>query len=376
MKKFLFVIFCVLSFFFGMPISSQADDISAGSYVCMSADTAQVLCSRDMLLHRGMASTTKVMTALIAVESGKLYETVEIDAQKISAEGTSLGLKTGDKLTLYELVKGMLLSSGNDSANAVALFISDTYEDFAILMNEKAKSIGMFNSNFVTPSGLDAEGHYSCAYDMALLTRCAINNPVICEMTALKSSYITFINGTKLYVANHNKLLGDVEGCFGLKTGYTKKSGRCLLSAAERNGQTVIVVTLGAPDDWNDHKKLYDLAFEEIGSFEPAFDSIFNVDVVGGNENSVVCKAELTEPISTFFHTETTAEYYIEPFLYAPVKKGDIIGRVVLRSNGIELKTVYIFAQSDVLLYEKAPSFITRITDSFYEFLNRWKIIK
>ncbi|MCH5198060.1 MAG: D-alanyl-D-alanine carboxypeptidase [Oscillospiraceae bacterium] len=376
MKKILFVIFAVILLFCSMPISGYAEDISAGSYVCMSADTAQVLCSREMFLHRGMASTTKVMTALIAVESGRLYETVEIDANKISAEGTSLGLKTGDKLTLYELVKGMLLSSGNDSANAVAYFISGTLEDFAVLMNEKARSIGMYNTNFVTPSGLDADGHYSCAYDMALLARSAINNPIISEMTSLKDSYISFSNRSRLYVSNHNKLLGDVEGCFGLKTGYTKKSGRCLLSAAERNGKKIIVVTLGAPDDWNDHKKLYDLAFEEIGSLEADFNSVFSVDVVGGSEDKVECKAEFVSPVSSFFDSEITADYYVEPFVYAPVKKGDITGKIVLRADGIELQTLYITAQNDVSVYEKAPGIFSRISNSIFELLSRWKITK
>lgn len=376
MKKFSVVILVVILIFFNLTVYCQAEEISAGSYVCMSADTAQVLYARDMYLHRGMASTTKVMTALVAVESGRLYETVEIDAKKISAEGTSLGLKTGDYLTLYELVKGMLLSSGNDSANAVALFISGTLEDFAVLMNEKARAIGMNNTNFVTPSGLDADGHYSCAYDMALLVRCAINNPVICEITSLKETYVTFTNGRKLYVSNHNKLLGDVEGCFGLKTGFTKKSGRCLLSAAERDGHKVIVVTLGAPDDWNDHKKLYDLAFREIRALESDFKNVFNVNVVGGNEDTVECKAELSTPISSFFDAEIEARYFIEPFLYAPVHSGDIAGRIVLCSGGNELCSIYLTAQNDVLVKETEPSVITRITDGFYEFLSRWKIIK
>jgi len=370
MKKTLSVILTFIILFPSFCAESKAEGISAASYVILNADTLQVLDSRNMYVHRGMASTTKVMTAVLAVESGRLYEKVTIDADKIRAEGTSLGLKTGDCLTLYELVKGMLLSSGNDSANAVAYYLCDTLEDFASLMNEKARSIGMLNTGFVTPSGLDADGHYSCAYDMALLSAYALKDPVISEITSMKDTYVTFTDGRRLYVSNHNKLLGEIDGCIGLKTGYTKKSGRCLLSAVKRDSGTVVAVTLNAPDDWNDHKKMYDMAFGAISSFEPVFEKAFTVSVVGGTQEFVQCSAESLSPLSSFCNPEVKTEYYFEQFLYAPVSKGDIAGKAVLMADGITIGTVYFTADSDVGVYEKPQSALSRMINRIKEILS------
>lgn len=367
-----------LTFLFIFPVfgsNAKASDISAKSYICVSGGTLDILASEDIYTHRGIASTTKIMTAVLAIESGRLGDTVTIDEEKIRAEGTSLGLHDGDQLSLYDLTAAMLLSSGNDAANAVALFLAGSFSAFAEKMNEKASALHMENSNFVTPSGLDDENHYSCAWDMAVLADYALKDPIFIKMVSMKSFTFQTEGGRRVTVNNHNKLLSSVDGCVGIKTGFTKKSGRCLVSAAERDGKTVIVVTLSAPDDWNDHIKLYSEAFDRL---VPAFlplDIPQEVTVVGGVSDVVSCDVSHMETLFTFSeYSAVSSEIYIKPFVYAPVREGDIFGSVKFLTDGRVIAELPITAWGNVeatsepnkeSLFHKIKNFFDKITDKW-----------
>lgn len=259
MKRMMAMILCVIVFAVQMP-TAQAVGASASSVVLMEADSGRVLYEKNGAQPRLIASTTKLMTALVALETGPdLKSTVTVPASCVGAEGSSLYLKAGEQMTLEGLLYGMMLHSGNDAALAVAELCGGSVEQFVVRMNEKAQALGMKHTHFENPNGLDGETHYSSAYDMALLARACLNRAELREIVSTKTIHI---DGRSL--KNHNKLLWNCEGCIGLKTGFTKKAGRTLVSAAERNGMTLIAVTLNDPDDWKDHAALYDWGFSEF----------------------------------------------------------------------------------------------------------------
>ncbi|AIE60598.1 D-alanyl-D-alanine carboxypeptidase family protein [Bacillus methanolicus] len=238
--------------------------VSASSAILIEQNSGRILYEKDAFTKRRIASITKIMTAILAIESGKLNETVKVSERASRAEGSSVFLKPGEKIKLEDLVYGLMLRSGNDAAVAIAEHVGGSIEGFVYLMNKKAEEIGMSNTHFANPHGLDDhEDHYSTAYDMALLTRYAMMNKKYRE-----------ISGTKVYRApnpdeswdriwrNKNRLLTEMyEYCTGGKTGYTKRAKRTLVSTAEKDGMNLIAVTLNGPDDWNDHIHMYEMAF-------------------------------------------------------------------------------------------------------------------
>jgi len=263
-----------------------------------------------------------------------------------------MGLLAGDSVNLRSLVYGMLLESGNDAANAVAYTLAGNPKKFAKLMNKRAAEIGMKNTNFVTPSGLDNKEHYSTAYDMALLGCEALKNVEFrnaCSKTNVRLSY-----GNPPYMrtlSNHNRLLYSYEGCIGIKTGFTKKSGRCLVSAAERDGVTLVAVTLNAKSDWKDHKKLLDYGFSFVSQVEPCVDlRNLELKVVGGNRSSVPVRYS-TDSLAVKTISETdkiVARVFIKHFEYAPVEKGKIVGSIKYFKDDIVIKETAIVAGDNV----------------------------
>ncbi len=334
-----------ISILFSLCIKVNAVELalSAKSAILINAQTNEVIYEKNAYEKRGMASTTKIMTALLAIEKGDLQKTYVAQEEDVRIEGTSIGLKDGDKITIETLVCGILLESGNDAANVTARVIGKSREKFVSLMNKKAKEIGMENTCFKNPSGLTEEGHFSTAYDMALLGSYAIKNKQFRDVCSLSSLRVSYGNPEyQITFKNHNKLLNSVEGAFGIKTGFTKASGRCLVSAAERNGVTLVAVTLFAPDDWNDHKKLFEYGFEKVKVFKTEFDAErIKIDVVGSDNKKigVKLKKELTY---TSLNEEINPEIVVlcEKFLYSGVKKGDSVGYVK------------VFSSDDVLLCE------------------------
>ncbi len=308
----------------------------------MDADTYEVLYQKNADEQRSIASTTKILPSIIACESGRLSETVTVTWDMVNTHGSLLGLREGDQITLYDLVAGMLLPSGNDAANAAAIFLAGSLEDFSALMNEKARSLDMEASYFVTPSGLDEGDHHSTARDMALLTAYAVKNSDFAEIFAM-SSYEVTINGEKQMIYNHNRLLQELEGCTGGKTGFTDKAGRCLVSTAQRNGNTLVCVTLGAPDDWNDHKKLYEECFAKYESC--TFTDTIAVPAVGGTKNEINC-AYFAE-LHVLNKNLVTVELYAFPFVYCPVSAGDKLGKAVIKYKEKEIFVADITAQEN-----------------------------
>lgn len=362
----------------GFSFSVCAVEISAKSAIVVDARTNEVIFQKDAFEKRSMASTTKIMTAIIAIESGRLNDVVTVTDQMVRAEGTSVGLRAGYKITLYDLVYAMMLESGNDAANAVAIHLAGSLENFAILMNRKAEEIGMKNSNFVTPSGLDDEVHYSTAYDMALLASYCVKNPIFRSVCSSKkyTAKLAAPNNFTLYFSNHNRLLSSVDGVFGVKTGFTKKSGRCLVSAIEKDGAVLVAVTLFAPDDWNDHKKLFSLCLNEFSYENKAVDIPDKIAVIGGNAPFVKIRCEESESeIAAFKGKKIEQKVFLPRFIYAPIQAGDIIGKVEFYSGDCVMKTLSIFAQDSVErakeTYIPKKSFFEIIKSKFKSFLNK-----
>ena len=238
-------------------LPARAVGVHAASAVLMDAESGRVLYAHDAHHPRLIASTTKLLTALVAVEqAADLDEVVTVKGEWLGSEGSSIYLKAGEEITLRGLLYGLLLQSGNDAAMSIACHIAGSEAEFVALMNQKAAALGMRNSSFANPSGLNDDNHYSTAYDLALLARACLDNETVAEICATQSVTV----GTRTFI-NHNKLLYRYEGCVGMKTGFTEKAGRTLVSAAVRNGQTLICVTLNDGDDWNDHAKLLDYGF-------------------------------------------------------------------------------------------------------------------
>lgn len=326
--------------------------VSAKAAVVICADSLEVVYSKNADERLSMASTTKIMTALLALENGADDAVITVTDEMVNVEGTSMGLKSGDSVSLIALVKGMLISSGNDAANAVAFAVSGGIQPFSELMNARAEEIGMNNTHFVTPSGLDAEEHYSTAYDMALLAAHALRNPKFLNICSSKS--VTAYYGNPPYrrvMTNHNKLLSLSDDYIGVKTGFTKKSGRCLVSAKKQNGKTLIAVTLGAPDDWNDHIKLYDYSFPlvESNDLTENLDDL-TVTCVGGRENAVrVVPAEDAEYTYVNKNAELNCKIYVKQFEYAPVACGEALGRIdFFDTDGVLIKSVDLVAEKYV----------------------------
>lgn len=348
LKKLILTLIFILAFTFSV-YSADELRLSAESAILINAETKEIVYEKNAYDRHSMASTTKIMTSIIAIESGRLSEIVT--AENMEAEGTSIGLKNGNKLTLETLVWGMLLESGNDAAKLTANFISGSEEKFAKLMNEKAADIGMTDTSFVTASGLDSEYHYSTAYDMALLGAYAINNPVFAEMSATKNKTVKFLEPDISFTfSNHNKLLSMYEGTFGIKTGFTKKSGRCLVSACKRDGITLVAVTLNAPDDWNDHMKLFDYGFDKSRCTEIFFRTPENIRIYGAEKSLCDIGIE-SENITVGFSDQInnlTQKIYLTSFIYAPISKGETVGRVELYSGKRLIKSYAIISKDDI----------------------------
>lgn len=226
--------------------------------ILMDGQTGRVLYEKNADEESLIASTTKIMTALVVCQQCNVLDRVRIPAQAVGVEGSSMYLKEGEILTVQELLYGLMLSSGNDAAVALAIYCGGTVEGFAQLMNDKARALGLEGTHFVNPHGLDASGHYSTARDLAVLASYAMDDPIFAQTVGTRT-----VRCGERTLTNHNKLLWQVEGAEGIKTGYTKAAGRILVSSACRDGRRLICVTINDGNDWLDHGNLYDWGFEQ-----------------------------------------------------------------------------------------------------------------
>ena len=339
-------------------------EVSAASAILINADTGSVLYEKNAYEQRAMASTTKIMTALLTAEAGDLDRKFTADSYAINVEGTSMGLREGDIVTRRALLYGMLLPSGNDAANAAAVSVSGSMQAFAELMNKKAGELGLKNTHFVNPSGLDADGHYTTAYDLARLTAAALSNPVFADICKCADARVEFGNPPYLRsLANSNKLLWQYDGCIGVKTGFTDNARRCLVSAAERDGVRLIAVTLNAPDDWNDHRAMLDYGFTQVKPTEIVLPAPIAVPVVGGCEQSVRLELaeKITMPLSKQELENVTLEIHCEPFLYAGIEKGTAVGTARVYMNGEFVRKVNLVTVRDAEAEKAELGFFEKI---------------
>jgi serine-type D-Ala-D-Ala carboxypeptidase (penicillin-binding protein 5/6) len=337
--------------------SIEPINISSKAAILVEMTTNRVLYFKNPDLRLPMASTTKIMTALITLEQPN--KQIKITKEMIRVEGSSMGLKEGNVVSLKDLAAGMLLNSGNDAANSAAIAIGGSIEGFAKLMNDRADEMGLNSTNFVTPSGLDDKNHYTTAFDLARLACFAMQNPEFKKLASTKSMRVNIQNpDCMLYLSNHNRLLKEYEGANGVKTGFTKKSGRCLVSSAMRSGINLIAVTLSSPNDWSDHKKLLDYGFSILVNTELSLNETITIPVTGGYANSVIIKPQkemdkIFAPLTIEEITRLKRHIYCEHFLYSPVYKGMKAGEVFYELDGKIIAKCILVAQSDVKYIKK-----------------------
>lgn len=241
--------------------------VKARSSALYNPDTKSFIYQNNADVRLPMASTTKIVTALLAIENLDFDETIKVPPEAVGIEGSSLYLAENDEITVKDLIYGVLLQSANDAATVLALRISGSISDFADKMTQRVTKIGAKNTNFKNPHGLDEKDHYTTAHDLSIIAAEALKNETFRKITSTYKYSFKIGDNTRT-VVNHNKLLKSYDGCIGVKTGYTKKCGRCLVSAAERNGITLIAVTLDDPDDWKDHSSLLNNGFDNLESVD------------------------------------------------------------------------------------------------------------
>lgn len=262
----------------------QVDAVSARRAYVLDAVSGRVLFERNPDERSLIASTTKIMTALIVCEQCNVLDRMRIPKEAVGIEGSSMYLREGEVLTLQELLYGLMLSSGNDAAVALAIYCGGTVEGFAELMNDKARNLGLSGTHFENPNGLDSPGHYSTARDLAKLASYAMENPIFARTVSAKN-----VKAGERYLTNHNKLLWRVDGADGVKTGYTKAAGRILVSSATRDGRRIIAVTIDDPDDWRDHEALLEEGFSryQVRRIVSKGECVGTLEVAGGGSQRV-----------------------------------------------------------------------------------------
>ena len=361
MKKLILTLIVI----FLLPFCANAAEVSAHSAILIDLNSGETYFEKNADEIMPMASTTKIMTTLLALENCEdLNEYFTVDDKAIMVEGTSMGLRQGDKVNMYALCVGMLLSSGNDAANMTAVKISGSVGAFVDLMNNRAKEMGLENTSFETPSGLDGENHYTTARELALISKTAMENETfreICSKLSLKVEFGAPPYKRTLY--NHNRLLRQYEGTLGIKTGFTKKSGRCLVSACERNEVSLLCVTLNAPNDWSDHTRLYDEAFKTLQSVELTRNDDYTIKVTGGNLPAIKLKmGEVFATVKEGDEGKITMRLETQPFVYAPIKVGDVCGYAVFEKDGKEIAKTELYSTQSVERIRK-KNFFENILD-------------
>lgn len=344
---------------------------SAKACIVLEADSGRVLGGQEIHKRLPMASTTKMMTALLALEQPELEELFTVDPRAVGTEGSSMGLREGDQVNLLSLCYGMLLPSGNDAANATAYRLGGSLEGFAQLMNQRAEELGLGDTHYQNPSGLDAEGHYSSAYDLAKLCAVALEEPTFREICGLTRAQVSFGNPPKArWLENYNKLLTRYPGCIGVKTGFTEAAYRCLVSAAERDGVTLICVTLNCPDDWDTHAALYDHFFAQLEPVDLSALVPESLPLANGSEDR---QGQPVEKLPVTLGSKSSAvilsgekvsrEVLRQPLLFSPVSAGEVVGELQLYLDGQPWQRLPLLAGADVRSSdrEKAPSLLDRL---------------
>lgn len=354
MKKIIVVIVGILLF---IPNNVKAISTSATSSILMDIDSNRILYSNNIHDVRSVASISKVMTAILAIESGKLDKKVVIGDEIDKAYGSGIYIKKGEELTLRDLVYGLMLRSGNDAALAIATFVSGDTDSFVKLMNKKAKELNMNNSTFNNPSGLDEDkGNYSSAYDMAVLMSYAYHNKEFRKITGTKK-YTLKTNMNTYIWHNKNKLLNSYKYTTGGKTGFTKIARRTLVTTASKNNLNLVVVTLNDGNDWDDHKKLFEYGFNNYKSYQILDKNNFKV-----NDDKYYKKYKL----------------YIKNSYNYPIESGEeqnILVKISLEKkrkikNNMNVGEAIIYLSDKKIHSEKI--YVKTTTDSFFKNISEW----
>lgn len=354
-------------------------NINSRAYIVLDRNSNKILCGKNQFEKRKMASTTKIMTATVIIENCKLSETIEISKKATNIGGSTLGLKTGDKITIRDLLYGLMLRSGNDCAIALAEYAGGSIEGFAELMNRKACELGLENTHFETPHGLDSENHYTTAYELALLSNYAMNNKTFANIVGTVN-YTISINGYKKNINNTNELLGNLNGVYGIKTGFTNGANRCLVTCCKRNNMDIICVVLGADTKsyrTKDSIKLIEYVFK---NFEPVnveekmkeefikWRSKNKFFVVKGKSNNIQLEMSKTKystiPIKKEQISDIKIQIECENKIYAPIKENTNIGNVFLKIND------EIISESNIIVINSIEK--RSITDYLMIFLKNY----
>lgn len=353
-KKFLRTAAAIVAAVLLYAPSVAARAISAEHAILMDAQSGRVLYEKNADSRSLIASTTKIMTGLLVCEQCNVLDRVEIKPQAVGIEGSSMYLKAGEVLTVQELLYGLMLQSGNDAAVALAIYCGGTVEGFVEMMNDKARTLGMRNTHFENPNGLDSENHYSTARDLAVLTAYAMENPIFAKTVSTKTATV----GDRV-LTNHNKLLWRYAGAEGVKTGFTKAAGRILVSSARRDGRRLIAVTINAPDDWNDHAALLDRGFQQyaVTAITQAGQLVAQTAVVGGRDGTVdlIAAEDFAYPLAEGETVELIRTGL--NFVYAPVEKGADAGRISVAVNGTVVGSVPVVYGGTVIRQEEKKEF-------------------
>lgn len=384
-KKLTFVfIFMLLPCFAGIALAkSTPPTINAGGAILLDARTGEVLFEKNAYKHLAPASTTKIMTAIIAIESGRLDEKTTVSKNAAGTSGSSMHLETGQIITLRELLTGLLLRSGNDSAIAIAEFISGSVDDFVVLMNKKAGEIGAYNTHFRNPHGLSAPGHQSTAFDLAWLARYAMNNPVFADIVNTKNTSIDWQDSrgkeSERSLKNTNKLLWMLEEADGIKTGTTTEAGPCLVSSATKDNQRLIAVTLHDVSRWQDSQQLLQWGFENFSLFEHAAAGqiMGTIRVEGGVADSFT--AGLATDAAMVIDDSGQKENVIVQTnlpdkIKAPVYQGQKVGEVNFLINDKVVKSFDLLATSAVEEKTIVRLFLNQLT-SLFRFFSGWGLL-
>lgn len=340
-------------------LPQRAAAISAQKAYVLDAVSGRVLFEKDAASRSLIASTTKIMTALIVCEQCNVLDRMRVPREAVGIEGSSMYLKEGEILTLQELLYGLMLASGNDAAVALAIYCGGTVEGFAELMNDKARILGLSGTHFENPNGLDSPGHYSTARDLAVLAAYAMENPIFYKTVSTKS-----VKVGERYLTNHNKLLWKLEGADGVKTGFTKAAGRILVSGATRDGRRLIGVTINAPDDWNDHVRLLEEGFSRYSmqTIVRAGEKVGMLEVAGGETHWTEVLA--AEDFSYALAPEERPQLALPGpgFVYAPAVEGAEAGFAYVLIGGKAVgKVPVVFGQTIEMEQEEEKGFWERL---------------
>lgn len=330
MKRIIYILLMLIILLNSSIVYGENIKISAENCILMDCNTGRILYEKDSHKKIAMASTTKIMTALIALENGNLNDKIKINIECVGIEGSSIYLKEDEEVTLEDLLYGLMLRSGNDAAVAIAIHIGGNIEGFTELMNKKAKEIGALNTNFVNPNGLHHNNHYSTAYDLALITREAFSYNEFEKIVGTK----TYVSKRKEnnYYQNKNKTIWQYKGGDGVKTGYTTSSGRCLVSSANRKGMRLISVVIRANDWFNDNYKLLDYGFDNYKPYiiydKNQFVKKIKVNDANKEDINLVTQNDLVYPLKEDEIKKIKINTVAPDEVKAPIYKDEIIGDI------------------------------------------------